>query len=240
MIDLHTHILPGIDDGSRSVGESVQMIEAEKADGVTTIVATPHFYAHHISISRFLERRQRAFDSLRKAEEGESGNPRILLGAEVYYFPGIGRAEQIPLLTIEGTKTLLLEMPFAQWNDDVCRDVDDLIRKQRLRIILAHTERYVRFQKDKKVWNRILDMDVLIQLNAESILRKNTLFGQDKAKRFCLDYIRDHEAFLLGSDCHNLTDRRPNLRQAGEVIRALYGEGKLTSSDLLAEEVIHT
>ena len=240
MIDLHTHILPGIDDGSRSVGESVQMIEAEKAEGVTTIVATPHFYAQRISISRFLERRQQAFDSVKKAVEEETKVPQILVGAEVYYFPGIGRADQIPLLTIEGTKTLLLEMPFAQWNDEVCRDVDDLIRRQKLRIVLAHTERYIRLQKDKKSWDRILDMNVLVQLNAESILRKNSLFGPDRTKRFCLDYIRDHDAFLLGSDCHNLTDRRPNLRQAGEVIRSLYGEGKLTSSDLLAEEVIHT
>jgi protein-tyrosine phosphatase len=240
MIDLHTHILPGIDDGSRDVGESAKLIEAEKGDGVTTIVATPHFYAQRISVSRFLERRQGAFDSLKKAEEEKNGIPCILQGAEVYYFPGIGRADQIPMLTIEGTKTLLLEMPFSQWNDEVCRDVEDLIQKQGLRIVLAHTERYVRFQKDKKCWNRIMDMDVLIQLNAESILRKNTLFGPDKGKRFCLDYIRDHDDFLLGSDCHNLTDRKPNLREARDAIRALYGEGKLTSSDLLAKEVIQT
>ena len=240
MIDLHTHILPGIDDGSRDVRESAKLIESEMVDGVTTIVATPHFYAQRNSVRRFLERRQRAFDSVKESEEGKSGIPRILLGAEVYYFPGIGRAERIPLLTIEDTKTLLLEMPFTQWNDEVCRDVEDLIRKQKLRIVLAHTERYVRFQKDKRCWNKVLDMDVLIQLNAESILRKNTLLGPDKEKRFCLDYIRDHDDFLLGSDCHNLTDRRPNLGQAAKAIRGLYGEAKLTASDLLAEEVIQT
>ena len=243
MIDLHTHILPGIDDGSRDVRESLELIRTECADGVSVIVATPHFYAQKTSVSGFLERRERAYDHLMEQmvqTEQRKEIPLIRKGAEVYYFPGIGKAAQIGSLTTEGTNMLLLEMPFAQWDGKVCEDVEELIIRQKLRIVLAHIERYLQFQKNRKYWEKILSMDLLLQFNGEDIIRRNGLFGPDKKKKFCLDYIRDHDAFLLGSDCHNMTVRRPNLREARDEIARLFGEEKLRVSDRLSQEVTGT
>ena len=248
MIDLHTHILPGIDDGSRDVRESLELIRTEQEGGVNVIIATPHFYAQKTSVNGFLERRARAYDKVMEAvsqgsvrsDADQPGRPRILKGAEVYYFPGIGKAEHISSLTTEGTNTLLLEMPFSQWNRSVCSDVEDLIFRQGLKIVLAHVERYLSFQKDRKYWERILSLDLLVQFNAEDIIRRSGLFGPDKKKKFCLEYIRNHDAFLLGSDCHNMTVRRPNLREARDEIARLFGEEKLRVSDRLAQEVTGT
>ena len=96
MIDFHSHILPGIDDGSKSVEMSLQMLRLLKAQGIDTVAATSHFYATQRSPQRFLFRRQEAWDKLRTALDADA--PRILLGAEVLYFPGISHMEELPEL----------------------------------------------------------------------------------------------------------------------------------------------
>ena len=153
MIDFHTHILPGIDDGSRDIDMTIAMLEAERDMGVTHIYATPHFYAHRKSVSTFLSRRDNALSKVRQILSKRPELPTITEGAEVYYFTGIGRAEHLPELCIAGTDILLLEMPFAQWTDDMARAVEDIIRKRGLRVVLAHVERYERLQKDSSAWH---------------------------------------------------------------------------------------
>lgn len=75
---------------------------------------------------------------------------KLHLAAEVYYFQGIGSAGMIPKLCVEGTQTLLLEMPFAQWDSAVYADVEKLVQRQKLKVVIAHIERYYEFQKKKK------------------------------------------------------------------------------------------
>jgi protein-tyrosine phosphatase len=87
--DFHSHILPGGDDGSRSVNESLKMLSLDADQGIRRVIATPHFYANHDTPERFLKRREAAWSHLREAVEGFSGLPEIVLGAEVYYFPGM-------------------------------------------------------------------------------------------------------------------------------------------------------
>ena len=116
LIDFHSHILPGIDDGSRSTAQSLDMMKLELDQGIGRIVATPHFYADRISVDKFLSRRQQAYEKVMAAmdEQGRKA-PVFYLGAEVYYFGGIGKAEMLPKLCMEDTDTILLEMPFCQW-----------------------------------------------------------------------------------------------------------------------------
>ena len=111
MIDLHTHILPQIDDGSQSVPESVSLLREERRQGVDTVFLTPHFYAEENCPVSFLKKRYRAW---RKLEPYLfPGLPTVRLGAEVQYFEGICAVEDIRHLRIVGTDYLLLEMPFS-------------------------------------------------------------------------------------------------------------------------------
>ena len=114
-IDFHTHILPGIDDGSRNVEMSLRMLAAQREQQVDEIVATPHFYAQKDSVEEFLLRRQCSYEKLKTKMAETNLDQKLHLAAEVYYFQGIGSAGMIPKLCVEGTQTLLLEMPFAQW-----------------------------------------------------------------------------------------------------------------------------
>ena len=150
LVDFHTHILPGIDDGSRDIDMTLRMLEAEMQQGVSHICATPHFYAHRRSIDFFLERRNKALAKVNDVLADHPELQRITPGAEVYYFAGMGRAEGLQELCLEGTDLLLLEMPFDQWNRDMLRDVDDIIHRRQLRVVLAHVERYERLQRDTK------------------------------------------------------------------------------------------
>ena len=88
MTDFHTHILPGVDDGSRSVEMSVQMLESMAKQGITRVVATPHFYAQVDSPKAFLERRTAAVSELQAAMEGVPKLPKLSVGAEVHFFTG--------------------------------------------------------------------------------------------------------------------------------------------------------
>ena len=231
MIDFHTHILPGIDDGSMDMKMTEKMLEKEQADGVTHIYATPHFYANRRSVEFFLERRNGAFEKVKELLESRPELPRITAGAEVYYFSGIGKAEHLEKLCIEGTDILLLEMPFVQWHRDMAKDVDDIIKKRGLRIILAHVERYERFQKDRDTWNRILDMPLTIQLNTEPFINAGSFIKPNKEHKCCMQMLAEYDNCIIGTDCHNLVRRAPNLAEARAVIEKKFGSERLAQID---------
>lgn len=228
MIDFHTHILPGIDDGSRSVEMTMQMLNAETEQGVTGIVATPHFYAHKSNIEDFLAAREESFASVQREIAGSDEDliyPEIFKAAEVYWFSGMGKAKKLPELCIEGTSTLLLEMPFRQWDEEMLQEVKLIMTGQKLHVVLAHVERYMRWQKDKAVWKRLLEMPLTLQVNAES------LKGGWLQRRFCFKLIKERQAVLIGSDCHDTVKRPPNLLQARTLITKKLGAAVLRKID---------
>ena len=159
MIDLHTHVLPGMDDGSRSPEESARMLRELGAQGVTLAAATPHFYAGENSPDRFLRRRKEAWERLQPVLE--PGMPELILGAEVCYFEGLRRNDELPLLCMEGTDTLLLEMPFEPWSRRMLGDLLELADRGDMRVVLAHVERYMPFQS-RDVWDHVLQSMVLM------------------------------------------------------------------------------
>ena len=93
IIDFHSHVLPGIDDGSHSLEESIAMLRMEAEQGVSHVIATPHFYPRHDTPEDFLRKRREAEILLREEMEKHSNLPALSVGAEVYYFPGISNSE---------------------------------------------------------------------------------------------------------------------------------------------------
>ena len=239
MIDFHTHILPNIDDGSRSVDMSLAMLAEEATQGVTTVVATPHFYAQDMSMEDFLERRENALVKVKeKMSKSGSSYPAILAGAEVYYFSGMGLADEVSMLTVEGTNTLLLEMPFGQWSSRVFENVEQLINRQNLTLVLAHVERYFGYQNDKSIWDEIFALPVIPQINSGSLIEKRRLFRRDKTYEFCIEFAKKAEKLILGSDCHNLSDRKPNLKAGRAALEAALGSSASAMTDKTVREVL--
>lgn len=166
MIDFHSHILPGMDDGSQTVEESLTLLEMLRAQGVDTVAATPHFYARENSPEVFLRRRGEAWERLNARLT--PGGPQVLLGAEVRYYRGISRLEELHRLCLSGTHVLLLEMPFSPWSSGILEELEDLLRED-ITVVLAHIERYLPDQPHE-LWPRLRHMGALFQCNASFFL----------------------------------------------------------------------
>lgn len=201
MIDFHSHILPGMDDGSRSVEESADMLRELYRQGVELAALTPHFYAYENSPARFLERRDRAFARLAPVL-GED-MPRVRLGAEVYYFREISHMEGLDSLCLEGSRLLLLEMPFNTWTEGEIREVEELCRSGRFTVMMAHIERYWKDQK-RSVWRRLREAGAVFQCNA-------SFFKPSLHQGRAIRMLRQGYVQIIGTDCHNMEGRRPNM-----------------------------
>ncbi|MCC8356925.1 MAG: capsular polysaccharide biosynthesis protein [Oscillospiraceae bacterium] len=224
MLDFHTHILPGMDDGSKDVSTSLAMLEASAAYGADAVAVTPHFYGEDNSPAQFLARRDMAFRRLTSVLEASGGDyPRLLLGAEVRFFNGISITEDLDSLCLEGTRLLLLEMPFVRWNERMLREVAAISRRG-VKPVAAHVERYMDFQP-KRILADFMGLDIYIQCNAEFFLTRKTA-------RRALHMLENGQIQFLGSDAHNTTTRPPNLFPARELIRQKMGQDAL---DYLAE-----
>ncbi len=237
VIDFHSHILPKMDDGSKSTDMSLEMLQRMKNTGCDLVVSTSHYYRKDEEISAFLERRTASYLRLctRIREEPEWNVPSIALGAEVAFFFGIEEERDLSKLCIGDTNLLLLEMPFAPWSIYEINAVSALCYDRGFRVILAHYERFAEFQKGNEIYDRILNLPVIVQINAESLQSK---FGWN-SKRW-LRMFEEGRARLLGTDAHNLTSRPPNLDLARETLRTKVSEEVLAGIDefgfrLLAE-----
>lgn len=231
MIDIHTHVLPNIDDGSRSLEMSLQMLKESYNQGVDTVVATPHFYIKHDTIESFLKNREKAYNRLIDFIKAEENIPDIYLGAEVYYFNGISKIENIEKLCINNSKYLLLEMPFNKWNDKVFQEVEDLIYNRRLNPVIAHLERFISFQKGTNNIERLLNMKVIPQMNGEYLI---SFFSKGRA----LKWINNGVVKLLGSDMHNTESRPQNLGRACDIISKKIGSSAIDEIIELSKEII--
>ena len=229
IIDMHCHILPGVDDGARDVETSLAMLEASRAQGVQYMVATPHFYATRDRVDTFLDRRREAWETL-KSRMG-ADYPGIVLGAEVAFFRGISRAERLEALKIEGTDCLLLEMPFRPWSEDDVDEVSEILEKHGYTIILAHVERYLAMRGNADYIGNLLELPVLAQINAESLLD-----WRQRGK--LIKMVRNGQVHLLGSDCHGIHHRPPNLGEGREILRKKTGTEYLDRIDWRSEELL--
>ena len=217
MIDWHSHILPGMDDGSRNLAESESLLQKLSAQGVTIVAATPHFYANDEEVEAFLERRTRAMEELQTCNQWQL---QILPGAEVRYYPGICRMEQLNRLCITGSEMLLLEMPMETWTEYTVRELVELASSRRQKLILAHVERYRKLQKEA-VWERLLESGIEMQVNA-------SIFTEWKTRHRAISMLKRGAIQFLGSDCHNTGSRPPRIGEAYAIIEKKLG-GKFLS-----------
>lgn len=232
MIDFHSHILPDIDDGSRNMDITLEMLKSSYCQGIRTIVATPHFYPNRLSLDKFLKKRNEAFNATCDKTAELTDAPDIIVGAEVYYCNGISELDGLERLTVNESKYLLLEMPFETWSDRVYTEVEKMIYNNKLIPVIAHLERYIHLQNDKNNIARLLDMGVLVQMNGEFF---NNVFTRGKA----INYLKNGVVDVIGSDCHNMDKRAPNLGRTYEIIRKKCGEDTVDKLIKLSRAIIN-
>lgn len=209
--DFHTHILPGIDDGSRNADMSVQMLKKEEEQGVERVIATPHFYPSDESLEDFLLKRT---DALRKVRESYGGNIEIVPGAEIFIYGGFSHSNNMEKLCIEGTNAVLLEMPDI-WTP---RLIDDIfkIRDEGFWPVVAHVDRYINL-RNRRLINALIEENISMQANTGFILNKRT-------RKTALKMLQNQTIHFIGSDCHNLTTRKPDIGECSRYLDAAISE----------------
>ena len=213
MVDFHSHILPEMDDGAESVETSLRMLRESARQGVNVIFATSHFYADQEDPEHFLARRAAAYERLRaEQEKSVQVYPDIYLGAEVLYFPGMSGAEELKMLTLGSTNCLLVEPPMMRWTDTMLDEIEQTGANLSCVPVIAHIDRYMRMLGDNMLFDRVNGRRILIQVNA-------SFFIHEDSRQIALKYLSEGRIHLMGSDCHNMTDRAPNLGEAAAVIR---------------------
>ena len=237
MIDIHTHILPHLDDGAKDSTVSLALLQMQQRQGVKTVVFTPHFYGKQYSPEHFLIKRNNAYAHMRKKfPQGME----FRLGAEVH-FTGINVLEYADLcsLAIEGTKYLLMELPFTtKWTKDILSKVGEFAYETGYTPIIAHVERYREVRKNPALVNELVDMGCLIQVNADAFLDK-------KDRSFVFALLSHGLIHCIGSDTHDIKNRPPCMAIAKDAVEnAGYGEEweKIQDimQDVLADKKVET
>ncbi len=217
MIDTHCHILPGVDDGPESREEALAMARVAVADGIHTVVATPHLtpgdFAHHPWIAEQVTLLQQALE--------QQGLPlRVLPGAEVVaapevleYLPGLPRLGSGAYLLLEtplmGLPTYLEELVFA-------------IQLAGTRVALGHPERTQLMRAKPEVIRRLAERGCVLQLNVSSLLGRHGRM----TRRLALELLREFPACVVASDAHDALYRPPRLAPAAAVFRRVGGEAR--------------
>jgi protein-tyrosine phosphatase len=220
VIDLHNHLLPGIDDGAKKLEETLQFLRIARQDGISTVVATPHMKPGVYDNTRDAILQRVAM--VREAQKGdEAEGVELLPGAEVYFTADLPeRARAGSLMTVgDRGRYLLLELPYQQ----IPLGVDDMIFKLRLAgltPIMAHPERVAYYLEDLERLAASVRIGALTQVTASSITGR---FGE-RAQTYAREMLSRNLVHVLASDSHDVRYRPPVLAEAVRAISELVGE----------------
>lgn len=233
MIDIHSHIIPGVDDGAKDMDTAMSMLRAAEKDGTETIIATPHFwYGYYENNYQDIVQNVQKLSSIAK----ECGiNISILPGAEI--FLDRHTLELYKAGTIRGlnnTKYLLLELPMDRLPKDAFESIYEL-KLLGAEIIIAHPERYVYIIEKPSTINDFLDEGYYFQINTGSI---SGIFGKE-IKKTAEILLKHHIPSFIASDAHTNGHRCPGLSSAYKSIGKDYeNEIRKNSHNLINNENI--
>ena len=233
-LDIHAHILPAVDDGAKDLDVSIKLLEMLKEQGVTHVIATPHFYPDMDSVEDFAEKVKQAFIDIKNATRNND-LPTVFLGCELRYFSGIGKSKAIKQFAIQNTNYILLELPYGvPITKTVINDIIDIKEVLGLVPIMAHIERYSKVPGFKKLLKLISDGTVCAHINAGAVVSK-------EGARLCEKLIKKGYVSYLASDAHSLENRPPYIKQALDSISSRLGRSAATrliiKSNRLIEEI---
>ena len=207
MIDLHSHIIPGIDDGASDFEESVKMLEIAEQDGIKTIVATPHLFCDRSNI-KDLEKISEEFEKFKEKIKTSQINIEILQGAENYFVSDL--REKISsfsnILTINKSDYFLLEFPSEFIFPGTKQFIFNVMTDGFIPII-CHPERNREFQRDPALLYEFLRIGALSQVNAGSF---RGVYGAE-ARLIAYDLLKYNLVHIIASDSHNSMERSPSL-----------------------------
>jgi protein-tyrosine phosphatase len=206
MIDIHSHILPTVDDGSKTFEDSILMIKKEILDGVTDVILTPHVQSRVTKASK--ERQKEVFNELLELIKQEKLKIDIHLGAEVFYRSHIDT--DFNKYSLANSKYILVEFSFDM-DTPIDEIVYDLSRSGYIPIV-AHVERYSYLNLERI--KQIKQSGALLQVNTTSVLG----FDDKVKKSYVYKLLKEKLIDFIATDTHNLEKREPNMLKCYQVL----------------------
>ena len=194
--DVHSHILPGIDDGAPNAEHSREALRVQKSLGITHLALTPHFYPFLSSLDDFLESRRIAYTKFLSLPETKEFH--LSLGAEVYFTEAVLNCRDLRPLCYSGTSVMLTELETKdKFSPQMDQDLFRLIEERQITPLLAHIDRYSFLINDKQLLHYLKDMGCYFQINLDSFL-----YFSVRKKVF--SWMEEDPDLVLGQDVHTL------------------------------------
>ena len=210
--DCHCHILPGLDDGARSLKETEKLLQKEFSEGVRTIIATPHFRP-----SRWKKNADQTNTALRQTRNvAKKINPylRVYLWNEAYWEDGLMYYLKKGDCITAGDGYVLIENR-PDCNEAALYRMAELLNANNYIPVFAHIERYQVVRRKKEIVDNLKNVGAWIQVNSTSISGKNGFLTEI----FCRKLLKDRKIDLIGTDSHRVDFRPPEFRKCADYIK---------------------
>ena len=197
MIDIHSHLIYGVDDGSKTIEDSIEMLKSLYNSGVSDIIFTPHYIAETNYVSTKLEN-IKLYKKIQTELKNNNIDINIYLGNEIYIDKNIlDNIKENKICTLNNSEYVLVELPMSGIFPDYIDIINNLINEG-CKVILAHPERYVSFQKDFSKMTELAELGVYFQCNIGSILGE---YGKE-AKKCIKTILKAKLIDFIGTDIH--------------------------------------
>ncbi len=217
-LDIHCHVLPGVDDGARDMETSLAMINKAYAEGIRAMILTPHYHGGHVETDRKVIDSQ--FVKLRKYAKETCPKMKLLLGNEIYYYKSVPEwIEEGRVHTLADSNYVLLEFSNGVEKRELFDAVSNMC-SYGYYPILAHVERYDCLVKDANTVGELVDMGAYIQINSRALCGKEGM----KPKRFIRKILKNEWVDFVGTDAHSMGMRQPEMAECAEYIIQKCGE----------------
>ncbi|SVC30746.1 uncharacterized protein METZ01_LOCUS283600 [marine metagenome] len=220
MIDLHNHIIPNMDDGSKTLEMSLKMLRCAADQGITDVVNTVHFQTARLDGITFEYKLVKSkIEELQNELDKEEIPIKLHMGAEVFYLPNLMELKDNPLLTFDHGKYMLVEFPVDQVPNG-CQDMFFKLKLAGVTPIIAHPERIKPIQKDLSIVRRFIRGGCVIQIDAGSL----TGSLGSSSERAALEIVQQGCCHIIGSDAHDDNRRNFLLAEALEIAKEIMGK----------------
>ncbi|MGN0132751.1 MAG: CpsB/CapC family capsule biosynthesis tyrosine phosphatase [Lachnospiraceae bacterium] len=218
IIDIHNHILPGVDDGPANLEETVQMLSQAVGEGITAVIATPHYHPGRGTTD--ISKTEQILSKVQEIAAGEGIPIKIYPGNEIFYHDAIiENLDSQKILTMNKTEYTLTEF-YPEHPYNTIRQGLNCIVSGGYIPILAHAERYVEMLKNPDYIDDLIEMGCYIQLNASSIMGDH---GR-KIKSFCNRLLKNEMVHFVATDAHHASGSRTmQLQKCAIYIEKKYG-----------------
>ena len=217
-IDMHCHILPGVDDGSVNIDQTIKMMQVAYNDGTRGMIATPHYHIGRMAADR--SECEKRLEDIKKRAKETGLKMDIYLGTEVYYFSEIfDKIAQGEILPLVGSSYVLIEFEPSVEFERIMRAAANAASEGYVPIF-AHVERYTCLLGKPALCKELIDHGALLQINAASVVGKH---GKD-VQKFDKKILKKKWVSFVASDAHGDKHRRPRLMEAYEYVKKKVSE----------------